>query len=33
MKNQKGRRVKMDIFGIFYKHFIRKKIFLCFCVR
>ena len=30
MKNQKGRRVKMDIFGIFDKHFIRKKIFLCF---
>ena len=25
MKNQKGRRVKMDIFGIFDKHFIRKK--------
>ena len=33
MKNQKGRRVKMDIFGFFDKHFIRKKIFLWFCVR
>ena len=30
MENQKGKRVKMDIFGVFGKHFIRKKIFLCF---
>ena len=32
MKNQKGGRVKMNVFGFFDKHFIkiRKKIFLGF---
>ena len=32
MENQKGRRVKKDIFGVFGKHFIQmiKKIFLGF---
>ena len=35
MKNKKGRRVKMDIFGVFGKHFVKTKKknlfgFLCF---
>ena len=30
MKNQKSRRVKKDIFGVFGEHFIKKKIFLGF---
>ena len=36
MENQKGRRVKMDIFGIFGKHFYENKkenLFGFFCVR
>ena len=32
MENQKGRRVKKDIFGFLDKHFVQigKKMFLCF---